>query len=67
MSYKAGIADAITELKDRNGSSMIAIKKFMQAKMPADKKWMNATFLSSIKAGVASGDFVQNKVSFSIT
>ncbi|KAL7516303.1 hypothetical protein ACHAWF_000041, partial [Thalassiosira exigua] len=27
MSYKAGIIKAITELKDRTGSSSIAIKK----------------------------------------
>jgi histone H1/5 len=44
MSFKAGIFKAISELKDRTGSSSIAIKKHMQANMPADKKWMNATF-----------------------
>jgi histone H1/5 len=38
MSYKAGIVKAITELKDRTGSSSIAIKKHMQAAMPTDKK-----------------------------
>ena len=30
MSYKAGIIKAITELKERTGSSSIAIKKHMQ-------------------------------------
>ena len=30
MSYKAGIVAAITELKDRTGSSSIAVKKHMQ-------------------------------------
>jgi hypothetical protein len=30
MSYKAGIVKAISELKERNGSSSIAIKKHMQ-------------------------------------
>ena len=34
MSYKEGIVEAISELKDRTGSSMIAIKKFMQEKLP---------------------------------
>jgi histone H1/5 len=33
------IVDAISELKDRTGSSMIAIKKLMMSKFPADKKW----------------------------
>ncbi len=32
MSYKAGIVKAITELKDRTGSSSISIKKHMQVK-----------------------------------
>mmetsp|Transcript_19782 Transcript_19782/g.41519 ORF Transcript_19782/g.41519 Transcript_19782/m.41519 type:complete len:199 (-) Transcript_19782:692-1288(-) len=39
MSYKAGIIKAISSLKDhRTGSSMIAIKKHMQADLPSDKK-----------------------------
>ena len=32
MSYKAGIVTAITELKDRTGSSSIAIKKNIQVR-----------------------------------
>ena len=65
MSYKAGIIEAIKELKDRQGSSMQSIKKLMQAKVAAtDKKWQNAVFLKSLKAGVANGDFVQNKNSY---
>ncbi len=32
MSYKAGIVKAITELKDRTGSSSISIKKHMQVR-----------------------------------
>jgi histone H1/5 len=62
MSYKAGITLAITELKDRNGSSMIAIKKHMQSKMAVDKNWVNVMFLAALKSGVASGDFVHTKV-----
>jgi linker histone H1 and H5 family. len=67
MSYKAGIIAAITELKDRSGSSMIAIKKAMQEKLPKEKKWMNATFLSTLKKGVADGEFVQIKNSYKLS
>jgi histone H1/5 len=67
MSYKAGIIKAITELKDRSGSSQIAIKKHMQAALPADKKWMNATFLKAIKDGVTAGEFVQIKNSYKLS
>lgn len=67
MSYKAGIYEAIAELKDRTGSSMIAIKKMMQEKMPKDKKWQNATFLQALKNGVAAGDLIQVKNSFKLS
>ena len=67
MSYKAGIVNAIQDLGDRTGSSSIAIKKHMQARHPKDKEWQNATFLSSLKSGVASGDFVQNKNSYKLS
>ena len=67
MSYKAGIVEAIKELKDRNGSSAIAIKKVMQGKLAKDKKWQNATFLQALKNGVAAGEFVQNKNSYKLS
>ena len=67
MSYKEGIIAAIGELKDRNGSSMISIKKYMQEHLPKDKKWLNATFLASLKAAVASGDLVQVKNSYKLS
>jgi histone H1/5 len=67
MSYKAGIIAAITELNDRSGSSMIAIKKAMQDKLPKEKKWMNSTFLSTLKKGVADGEFVQVKNSYKLS
>lgn len=63
MSYKQGIMEVITDLKDRNGSSLIAIKKAVQEKLPRGKKWLNATFLQALRSGVASGDLVQIKVS----
>ena len=62
MSYRAGIIEAITEMKDRTGSSMIAIKKHMQSKLPSDKKWQNATFLTALKTGVSK---VNNSTSLS--
>lgn len=67
MSYKQGIVAAIKELKDRTGSSSIAIKKHMQNSLPADKKWMNATFLAALKKGVADGDLVQVKNSYKLS
>ena len=67
MSYKEGIVEAITELKDRTGSSMIAIKKYMQDKLPKDKKWQNAIFLKTLKAGVEKGDFIKNKNSYKLS
>ena len=66
MSYKEGIVKAITDLKDRTGSSMIAIKKHMQANM-GEKAWMNAVFLKALKNGVESGMFVQNKNSYKLS
>jgi linker histone H1 and H5 family len=62
MLYKAGIADAIKELNERNGSSMTDIKTCMHDKLPANKKWMTAAFLGAFKRGVAAGEFVRNKV-----
>ena len=67
MSYKAGIIIAITELKDRTGSSSITIKKHMQANLPADKKWLNGMFLNALKKAVVDGDFVQNKSSYKLS
>jgi histone H1/5 len=66
MSYKAGIIKAITELKDRTGSSSIAIKKHMQASM-GDKKWQNGIFLKALKDGVTAGDFVKVKSSYKLS
>jgi histone H1/5 len=67
MSYREGIITAIAALKDRQGSSMIAIKKHMQANLPKDKKWLNATFLAALKTGVTSGDLVQVKSSYKLS
>jgi len=65
--YKEGIIKAIKELGDRSGSSMIAIRKLMQANFPADKKWMNTMYLAALKTGVKNGDFIQNKASYKLS
>ena len=67
MSYKAGIIAAITELKDRTGSSSIAIKKHMQANLPKDKKWMNGMYLKALNKAVADGVLSKNKGYFKLT
>ena len=67
MSYKAGIVTAITELKDRTGSSSIAIKKHMQANLPKDKKWLNGMFLNALKKAVADGNLAQTKGSYKLS
>ena len=56
--YKSGIIKDIYEIKDHTVLSMILIKEYMKSDLPKDKKWLNATFLSKLKAGVASGDFI---------
>ena len=67
MSYKEGIIGAITALGDRTGSSSIAIKKHMQANLPADKKWLNGMFLKALKKAVADGDLTQVKSSYKLS
>ena len=66
-SYKEGIINAIKELKDRTGSSSVAIKKQMQANMPEGKKWMNGRFLKALKEGVDEGILIQSKRSFKLS
>mmetsp|Transcript_22455 Transcript_22455/g.33072 ORF Transcript_22455/g.33072 Transcript_22455/m.33072 type:complete len:80 (-) Transcript_22455:294-533(-) len=67
MSYETGIVLAIDELKDRMGSSIVTIKTHMQANMSSDKKWLNATFLTALKSGVAAGDFIKVKNSYKLS
>ena len=66
MTYKEGIIKAITDLKDRTGSSLIAIKKHMQAAFPAEKKWANGTFLLTLNKMVEGGLLIKDKASFKI-
>merc|ERR1712238_45458 len=58
---------ALETLKDRTGSSLQALKKNMQASLPKDKKWLNATFLTALKSMVTAGDLIQNKSSYKIS
>ena len=67
MSYKAGIVKAISDLNDRTGSSYVAIKTHMQANMPADKEWRDATFFKALKDGMEAGDFVKVKASYKLS
>ena len=66
MTYKESNIVAIEDLKDRNGSSMISVKKNMQAGMPKDKKWQNATCLTALKTMVTKGDLTQIKNSYKL-
>ena len=36
-------------------------------RLPKDKTWRNAVFLSALKNGVAAGDFVKNKQSYKLS
>ena len=67
MSYKTGIVKAISDLKDRTGSSLSAIKKNMQASLPSTKKWGNTTFLTALKSSVIAGDLLQVKGSYKLS
>ena len=65
--YKEGIVEAIAELKDSSGSSVIAIQKFMQDKLPKDEEWENILFLKALKAGVEKGDFIKNNNCYALS
>mmetsp|Transcript_17851 Transcript_17851/g.51804 ORF Transcript_17851/g.51804 Transcript_17851/m.51804 type:complete len:80 (+) Transcript_17851:49-288(+) len=61
VSHKAGVTKVINEIKDRTGSSIIAIKNHMQANLTKDKKWMNYAFLLALNLVILAGYFVQIK------
>ena len=64
-SYRDLIAAAIVSLKSRTGSSLQAIKKFVQAKKGSG--YVNGVFLRALKAGVAAGQFTQVKGSYKLS
>ena len=55
---------AIVSLKERNGSSLQAIKKFVMAKKKTG--YVNGTFLRALKSAVAGGKLVQVKGSYKL-
>ncbi|CAI7667702.1 hypothetical protein N7533_000598 [Penicillium manginii] len=63
-SYRDMIKDAIVNLKERNGSSRQAIKKYVSSNNKinvASQATFDAQFNKAIKAGVEKGDFTQPK------
>ncbi|RPA84351.1 histone H1/H5, partial [Ascobolus immersus RN42] len=59
-SYKEMLTKAITELKERNGSSRQAIKKFIQSNFKV-KDNFDVQFNQALRRGVEKGEFVQPK------
>ncbi|KAJ5548712.1 hypothetical protein N7504_004838 [Penicillium tannophilum] len=63
-SYRDMIKDAIVNLKERNGSSRQAIKKYVSANNKitfASQSAFDAQFNKAIKSGVEKGEFTQPK------
>jgi len=62
-SYQDMIKDAIINLKDRQGSSRVALKKYVKAnnKINAQDAMFDSLFNRALKAGVEKGVFAQPK------
>ncbi|KAL2375682.1 hypothetical protein RJ035_008350, partial [Blastomyces gilchristii] len=63
-SYRDMIKDAIINLKERNGSSRQALKKYVQANNRINvtsQSAFDAQFNRAVKTGVEKGDFTQPK------
>ncbi|KAF8449660.1 linker histone H1 and H5 family-domain-containing protein [Terfezia claveryi] len=58
--YRDMIADAISTLKERNGSSRQALKKYIQSNFK-DLKNFDTQFNAALRRGVEKGDFTQPK------
>ena len=65
--YKELVVKCITEMKDRTGSSLPAIKKYVEANMPKGKNYVNGTLLKVLRNMVASGELVQVKQSYKLS
>lgn len=61
VSYQDMIIDAIVTLKERNGSSRVALKKYIKAnhKNIVDGKMFDSLFNRALKSGVEKGIFAQ--------
>ena len=62
MSYAKAIETAIVALKERSGSSLPALKKYM-ANMP---KFQNHLLLKALKKGVEDGSLIKVKSSYKL-
>jgi len=62
-SYQNMITDAIINLKERNGSSRVALKKYVRAnnKITISDSMFDSLFNRALKAGVEKGIFAQPK------
>jgi len=62
-SYQDMIKDAIINLKERNGSSRVALKKYVKANnsINATDKMFDSLFNKALKSGVEKGEFSQPK------
>jgi len=62
-SYQDMIKDAIIHLKDRQGSSRVALKKYVKVNnsINASDKMFDVLFNKALKAGVEKGEFSQPK------
>jgi len=60
-SYKDMVAVAVTNLKERSGSSRQAIKKYIHANFSHLTKGADSLINTAIKRGVAAGEFTQPK------
>ncbi|KFY10300.1 hypothetical protein V491_07729 [Pseudogymnoascus sp. VKM F-3775] len=62
-SYQDMIKDAIINLKERNGSSRVALKKYVKANnsINATDKMFDSLFNKALKSGVEKGEFAQPK------
>ena len=65
--YKETILKGITELNERSGSSLQAIKKYVQSNLPKGKEYKNGVFLLTIKRAVESDTLVKVKGSYKIS
>ncbi|CAD6501436.1 BgTH12-01688 [Blumeria graminis f. sp. triticale] len=63
VTYQDMITDAIITLKERNGSSRVALKKYIKAnyKNVVDGKLFDSLFNRALKSGVEKGLFAQPK------
>jgi len=67
MCYRNGITAAIMERRIQTGLSASDIKKTMQENDFADRKWMNAMFLSALNRMVANGTLIKIKDTYTLT